>query len=236
MTEANPREVIGGNHPPAESALEAWEAHAEDLRARSVGIVITNDEQAAKVAELVTDAKAALRDVGKAVTDERRPHTDAANAVSTSYEPVQSSITAVRDAAVKLSGAWRKKQEAAQRAAAAEAARIAAEADEKARKIAAEADETEADDLMRVREAEAAVKVTKMVAKKTRTAKVASGGVRMMQRAAGEIADHRAVWAHINKTAPDELLALLQGWVDGAVNAGARDIPGVNVREWQEAV
>ncbi len=238
MTKAleNERAVIGGNNPPPESKVETWEAHAEELRERSVGIVIANDKQAEAVEELVTDAKKALKDVSAVITEERRPHKEAADAISKSYKPIQTSLEAVRDAAVKVAGAWRVEQQKKRDAEAAEARRIAAEKEAEAAKLAAQTDATEANEVAELRQAEDDAKVAKIEAKKKQTRKVSSGGVRMMTRTDATIIDRKALLIHVAQVADDLLEAWLLDWAQTQARIGARGIPGVDIREWKEAV
>lgn len=232
----NERAVIGDNGPPPESKLGAWKDHAEELRERSVGIVITNDEQAQLVAELVTDAKKAIKDVAASVKAERKPHNDAATAVSESYKPVTASLEAVRDAAVKVAGDWRAEQERKQQEDAAELRRIAAEKEAEAAKLAASADTTEADDIAKVRQADDKAKTAKMDFQKAKSAKVSSGGVRMMPRSRVTIEDRKALLIHVAKVADADLEAFLLGWAEKAERAGCDTIPGCNIERWKEAV
>lgn len=232
----NDRAVIGGNNPPEQTALETWEAHAESLRERAVGIVITNEDQAEVVATLIKDAKAAFKDIKSAITEARRPYMEAADKVSESFAPAKDSIEAVKRAGVNAESAWKDQKEAERQAALTEARRREREAQEEAARIAAQADPTEADDIEAQREAEKSAAAASMEAKKLATAKPISGGSRTMTRYTGEITDERALWAYIHKTAPDDLRALLQQWVDGAVRSGAREIDGVKIHSRKERV
>ena len=232
--ELNERAVAGDNNPPAHVT---WMDHAESLVEIAEGMVeITTPEQAAGAGQLADDAKKAARDADNARKADKKPHMDAAAAVDANYKPITERLDRVAGVARALLTPWLAAQRAAEQRAAAEAKAAAEAADEEARRLAAVADQTDIADVEAAAKAEAEAKGAAQEAKNAKVKPATVQGVQFRTYYTPEMTDRKALLTHIAQTDPKAMTDFGMDWMRRAVNAGAREIPGVTITEEKRAV
>ena len=242
MTGPNERAVIGNNEPPEDNAAKpeahlTWLTHAESLVEEAEGCTaVTDDDQAEYVGDLAGNAKKAAKDAEAARVVQKKPHLDAGKAVDDNYKKVTAKLDNVKSVAQSLLTPWLDGCRHAEEITAAIARDAAKAADEEARRLAAVADQT---DIVEVEKAAASQATAKVAAQEAKNAKVKPAtvkGVQFRTYYTPEMVDRHALLSHIAKTDPEAMTAFGVDWMRRAVNAGAREIPGVEITEEQRAV
>lgn len=230
----------GHNNPPA---VVGFDAHADDLMAEAAnfldGAPIENDGQAEAVAKLLDEARKAHKDADAQRAAEKKPHDDAAAAVQAMWKPVLSKFDSIVKAAKAAQTAWliRKDEEqrAAARAAQEEADRLARIADEANAKLnPAVLGDAEALDAVREEAARKAKEAARLDKAKPQT----KGGARAVSLRSywtPELVDPVAALKHYRATQPEALKAWLLEQARKDVNAGARNLPGFEIKEDRRA-
>lgn len=195
--DANPRAVIGGNHPPADepapklSGRAAIEAHVGDLLSEVAnwadGVALVSQDQADAVGRLHRQMLQAVALVDDAAAKEKKPHNDAVNEIAawqnaftakTGLKTIPAgSLTKALAATGNLSGGWLRKLDDEKRAREKEAADLAMKAAQEA--AAAREEASESSDLAVIDRAEdklAAAMDLIGVAKSIGKEKVQAGG------------------------------------------------------------
>lgn len=244
---ANPRAVMGGNHPPVEmTPFEAVKINITDLydeaRLWLDGTPVETQEQA----DALNTLKARIKDAIKAAETHRvlegAPHKQAIDEIQARYNELIGNNKSVTGIALKAEEACNKalkpyllELERQQQ----EAARIAREeADRKQREAMEAMRQRDAANLAATEEAERLVqeaKKTEAAAAQAEKAKAhAKGdgratGLRTVYRA--EVVDRKqaAAWVWVDHN--DALMAFIQDLADKAVRTGARKLPGFEIIE-----
>lgn len=232
--------VIGDNNPPEPTPLEASREELSSLELEAGnwfdGAEVENQAQADEVSRLIDAARKAGKRFDGFRKAEKQPHMDAAKAVDTAWKPLTDAAERVAEVGKAALTPFLMAQEKAKREREAEERRKADEAAAEARRLAAEADGSlaaakardEAIELAKAAEAKAAAaEREKAGAKGAGMARTVS--LRTTWR--GQVTDRRTLLNHIARTRPDDLSAWLDQWAASAIRAGARDLPGVEIYE-----
>jgi len=130
MADGNPA-GLGHNQPPEPTALEAFQAHMEDLRTEAGnwldGSPVENQAQADEVSRLMDAHRKATKDADAARAEEKKPHLEAGKAIDAKWKPLIDGANLTVDACKKTLAPWLMKLDAEKRATA-DAARAEAEA------------------------------------------------------------------------------------------------------------
>lgn len=224
----NERIKPGGN-------LDQFTAHelnitdlTEEAKAWLDGKAVESPEEAAGLETLLDMARKAAKAADDARTVEKKPHLDAGKAVDAKWKPLTDSATRIADLCKRVLTPWRERVEAERRA---EAARIAAEAEEQrqreveASRIAAQSGSLE--DRERADQEAAAAQQAERAAKSAGRAAETKTGLRTVPRA--EITDFAAAARFYWKPEHDRFEALVLEFAQRDARAGKRDIPGVTI-------
>jgi hypothetical protein len=236
--------VIGDNNPPEPTAIEVAREALGDLELEAGnwfdGAEVENQAQADEVSRIID----AARKAGKKFDGERKtakqPHMDAAKAVDAAWKPLVDGAERVAEVGKAALTPYLMAQEKAKR----EAERIEREKAEavaaEARRLAAEADGS----LAAAKARDEAIEATKAAeaaaarAERERAGAKGSGMARTVSLRTtyrANVTDRRALLNHIAKTRPEDLTAWLEQWAASAVHKGARDLPGVEIYEEKAA-
>lgn len=237
----NPRAVMGANNPP--TPFDECERKVIDLfdEAKNFldGEPIATQDMADSVSKLLDMIRKAKKEADEHRVAEKKPHDLAAAAVQEKWKPLLTRCDLAADAAKKALTPYLEAVEAEKRAKA-EAARR--EAEDKAR-AAQEAMRASRDDLAAREEAEAlladAKKAEAAASRAEKDKAQGKGGARAVSLRTSyraEVTDYRALAAHLWTDDRDALIEFLDGYAATKVRAGARNLPGVAVREIKEAV
>lgn len=246
MTEEaeNPRAIPGDNQPPEPTPLEQ---HAETIDGLFVeagnwldGSTIANQAQADEVTRLRDMAKKASKAANAQRVVEKKPHDDAANAVQQAWKPLIDKADKIDKVAGGAISTWLIAEQARNQKEADDLAKLAREAEDRARREHQAAAAT--GDLARLDAAENTMAQAEMLDKEAR----ASGGfkaqakVEGMTRAIGlrtvhdvALAEHdtadRELAQHFWRTQRETVIDFYLGLARTAVKAGARKIPGCTI-------
>lgn len=255
--EANPRAVLGGNHPPEDAPATpptgrpAIEAHVDDLLTEAGnwadGVEIATQAQADDVARLRGELQKAAKLVDECATEEKRPHNEAITAIGTWQngftakglrKTPDGKLTKALMATGNLLTNWLAAQEREKRQREAEAAAAAQKAAAEA--LAAREDAKASTDLgaidnadEKLANAEALIKQAKGVSRE----KVAAGGGQGMRVQSlrsywtHHTTDYKALLRHVMDTNPAALRAMLDDYARAEVARGIRSLPGVEIAE-----
>lgn len=245
LTAENPRAVVGGNNPPEPTPYEQAEQKVGDLWEEAKlwldGAAVDNQAVADDIANLLDLIRGAKKFAEAQRKVEKEPFDKGAAEVQARYKPLLEKADLAADACKKALAPWLKKKEEAQRA---EAERKRKEAEEKAAAAREALRAADAANLEARAQAEALVKQAKDAEKAANKAErqtaTAGGG---MGRATGlrttyvatitdPIAFGRYAWGQCR----EEYQTFLQGLADRLVHGGARELPGVEIREERKAV
>jgi hypothetical protein len=233
---------IGHNSPPADP-FEAMAAHIDDLFVEAKNFLdgepVADEAQASAVTKLMNDARQARSDAEAKRKEEAKPFDDGKAAVQAKWTPYtdekKGRCALIVETCKKALAPYLKRladeQEAVAHAARREAEQKAAEA----RRLHAEAGA----DLSISEKAEAAIEDAKraaaMASKAEKARPTQAGGdgraAGLVTVWSGVIVDRREVLKHYAALRPDDLTAWLQSQVDTDVRAGARELPGVEIRD-----
>ncbi len=235
---------MGHNGPPEPTPIEAAREQISllDIEAANWfdGTPIENQAQADDVARLIDAGRKAKQQFDAWRKTEKKPHDDAAKAVDATWKPVIADADRIVEIGKAAQTPWLIKQDDEKRATEAlmraEAERAAAEA----RRLAEEADGSLAAAKARDAAFEEAKRAEDM-AHLASTDKVGAKGAGMARTMSlrttwrADVTDRRALLNYIAKTKPEDLSAWLDDWAAKAVRGGARDLPGVEVRQERAA-
>lgn len=233
---------IGDNQPV--DTYGALKAHIDDLdlEARNYldGEPIATEAQAQAVARILDDARKAVKAADEARKAEKRPHDEAARAVQAKWQPLIGDAELVTVTAKKALAPYLEAQEAAQRAAAAEAAKLAEEAAERARQAseAAKPDDLAGQATVRVLQENAAA-AAKSAAKLDKARPQATGGSRattLRTSYTAEITDPIAFIRWAWEQRKEDVTAFLEDLAATEARTGPRDIPGLIMKPQRKAV
>lgn len=229
---------IGHNQPPEPTPLEAFTAHVDDLMMEAKnwldGGQVDSEELAEGVAKLLALARSTEKDADKARVEEGEPHRKRWLEVNASWAPLADRLKMIQSTAKASLKPWLDKKEADAKA---EAARLQAEAAEKAQAASAAVfAAAKGTDLEAIEEAEALLKDAKRTAKAaTRAgssrATVGGGGravsIRRVKKA--RIVNLTEAARHYWSTDRDALQNLIQQLADRDAREGIAKIPGCEV-------
>jgi hypothetical protein len=233
MTGTNPREVIGGNNPPAYLAVfEEIDDLYGEAKNWADGAAIESEAQH----DTVSSIRDQIHELGKRAdelrVEEKRPLDEAAKAIQDRYnpyiQPKKGKVDLAKAALGDLLAAWRKrvadeKAEAA-RLAREEADRIAAAAQEAIRASSGNLESREkAEELLQ--EAKAHERHAK------RQDKAATTGLGLRTTWKSELVDEAAALDHYYPLYREAFLDLVRGYAAADARGGARKIPGFRVYE-----
>lgn len=231
---------IGHNAPP----VEQHALHIDDLYDEAKGFLdgeaIANQGQAEALGKLLSAFREARQGADEQRKVEAKPFDEGKAAVQAAWKPLIDKCERAEKIAKNAIGAWQIQLEAAQREAAAEAARVAEQerAAAQAKLAAAQGSER----LQDAEEAEAALKAAKVAeadASKAEKAKplVATGGRSIGLRSYWEptLTDSAAALRHYREKQPEALKAWLLDQAEKDVRLGVRSIPGFTIAEDRRA-
>ena len=235
---------VGHNQPPEATPFEIVKNGIDDIYAEAKhwldGGTVSSQAEADNIGLLLDMARKSWTAADDQRKAEKRPHDDAAKAVQEKYKPLLTRAELVETACKHALAPWLWKIEAANRAQAEEAKRIAQEEAATAEQAIRQAQGGSISDLERAEEILRSAKRAAKIAKKTGKARAqASGGDRAVTLRTSYVAEltnetdfARFAWAHHR----DELHQFLLGIAQRLVNAGRYDLPGVTVHEQKTAV
>jgi hypothetical protein len=226
--------TIGDNGGPALDPLPALLVHLDDLMQQATdyldGEPVTTEGQAADVELLKTSIKQVAKDIEAARVAEKKPHDDAAKAVQEKYKPHIDRAKIAADTAAKALTPWllaeQAKRDAEAKAKREETERLV----EEARLLRATAEPT---DLSAKLVSEDAFKAARKAEAAVNKADRSATGLRTYWTA--QVTDYGALTAYLKKNRTEEFKAMLDDFVERAKNAGARQIPGVLIKEEKRA-
>lgn len=241
----NERAVSGGNNPPELTPFEQSRDEIDGLvmEARNwlTGDGVVTEEDADAVSQLKELFRKAITTADERRKAENKPFDEGKAEVQARYAPLIADTKATTGAAVRglalcneALTPYLKRKDDAQRAAAAEAQRIAAEkAAEAAAAMQASRGDLEARERAeeKVREADRAAKAASAASKEKAHATGGSRAVGLSSSFVAEVTDMREWARHAWATYPDDLDRLLRALADGKVAAGLRSAPGLKVEE-----
>lgn len=232
------------NNPPADG-WEGLKVHLDDLvleaRNWADGTPVETAEQDEAVSKLIDELREAAKLAEARRVEEKKPLDEQITAIQERYNeyiaPKQNKkpgkVTKAIEALLALVQPYRARI-AAEKAAAAEAARLEAQrvADEAAAAIRASnpADLSERDEAEAL--VEAAAEAQKAAARATKAAATGTGLTTYYEAV---LTDRRAAIIHYMNAQPDEFVSLVQRLADTDVRAGKRQIPGFTVEERKRA-
>lgn len=220
------------NQPPELLLFQEIDDFYEEARNWADGEPITS----AEMADAITALRDGIHEAGKKAdalrVEEKKPHDDAAKAVQDKYnkyvQPKKGRVDMAKSALDALLTPWRTRVAAEK---AAEAARIAAEA-EAARRTAQEAMQASAGNLAEREAAEELLADAKALEKTARRSeKAATTGLGLRTVWSAELVDEELAMDWVWGRAKDEVLAVAQRNADEAVRGGLRQVPGFTVTE-----
>jgi hypothetical protein len=213
------------NSPPP---FEAFSLHIEELFAlvsgTTNGAVVETDEQDAALDALMDDLRKARKDADAERAAEKKPHDDAAAEVQARWKPLLARCDMGVAEIKKLLTPYRDAKQKAKDEAARKAREEAAERERAAQEALRQSDDLEArfaaeEDLKQAR------KLTAVANKIDRSAT----GLRTRWTAA--VTDYKALLRYAMDRRPELVKDWLADLADSEVRAGARSIPGVDIKE-----
>jgi hypothetical protein len=231
---------IGHNMPPPfEACSMDIEGLYEEAKNWLDGKPIATKAQADELGKLLDMLRQSRKAADELRAIEKRPHDEAAKAVQAKWKPLLDKADLATATAKKALVPYLEKVEAEQRAAAAalaeEAARKRREAEEAAAKV--RADDLEAQAALEAQRKEAA-NAERAASKADKAKANVAGGARAIGLRSyfhPVITDRREALMHYIKRQPDALEAWLVEQATRDVNAGARSIPGFDIKEERTA-
>lgn len=224
---------IGHNNPPCPFAAMA--AHINDLYELAEGALtggeITTPERAGQIEELKNDLKKAVADAEKARKIEKEPHLEAGRVIDAKWkELTEKGALAVKTANTALTP-WLQKVQAEKDA---DTERLRKEAEAKAAEALEAFTTTAPTDLEARGKAEQLVKeATKATAAANKIDRNATG---LRTYWSATVTDHGALLAYMKQSDPQGLKAMLDDYAERQKNAGARNLPGVEITAHKRAV
>ncbi len=218
------------NQPPEVAIFSQIDDLYDEAKNWADGEPITSQE----MADAITELREGIHEAGKKADalriEEKKPHDDAAKAVQDKYnpyvQPKKGRVDMAKSALDALLTPWRNKVAAEK---AAEAARIAAEA-EAARRTAQEAMQASAGNLAEREAAEELLADAKRLEKTARRSeKAATTGLGLRTVWEAVLVDEEAAMDWLWARAKDEVLAVAQRNADEVVRSGVRSVPGFRV-------
>lgn len=220
---------IGHNAPPL---FDGYSLHIEDLFAlisdTVAGGEVATDEQENALDSLLDEVRKAKRDADAARADEKRPHDDAAKAVQAKWKPL---VDRCDMAAAEIKRLLTPYRDAKQKAKDEAAKRAREEAD--ARQAAAQEALRTSDDLQERFTAEQDLKAAKKLTAVANKIDRSATGLRSYWEP--ELTDAAAALRHYREHQPKALKEWLLEQAAKDVRAGARAIPGFNIKEDRRA-
>lgn len=226
---------IGHNNPPA---FDMFSMALEDVRLEAGnfldGSPIQTQAEADAISRIVAAAKKLRKDADAARADEKRPHDDAGKAVQAKWKPLLEQADMIASAAQRPLTDYLARLAAKQ----AEEARIARE--EAARKVqeAIEAQRAAEGSIDAMEAAAALQKDADKAMKDAAKAEKAKAHVEGDGRAIGlrsywtaTVGEYSAVLRWVKEHHPDALREWLAEFAAAKVRAGAREIPGVSIKQ-----
>jgi len=225
--------MLGHNNPPEQFArVDELVANAD--RWKTERPVIESDDVAGKAQAFLDQLRSCAKEIEATRKAEKQPHMDAAKAVDQVFKPQMDRLTAAANIIKGLLTEFLRKKEDERRAAEAEQRRIADEAARKAEdaaRAASSVDQQVAAQKAR-EDASAAAAEADHIAR-TRSQVTGQGRtVSLRSRKVGVIVDQGKVYRKFRDH--PSVIEVLQKLVNAEVRGG-RSIPGVDIREEQEA-
>lgn len=237
-TDIAPRNHNGG--PPIIDPVEAFQK-IDDLYAEAKNFADGEPINSPEMAEAITALYDGLHEAGKEAealrVAEKRPLDEAIDGIQKRYnpyvQPKKGKVAIGKDALGVLLTAWRVEQaridEEAARKAREEAAALAAAAQQLMRASAGNlAEREEAEEVL------ATAKEADKFARRTELQATTGTGLRRVWVATLVDGEAALGWAY--ERAPERFTALVEAMAAEAVRAGARDVPGFEVKEEKKAV
>ena len=223
---------IGHNNPPCPFAPH--EVHIGDLMELAEGALqgnaIETPEQAAAIDELLDSIKDAAKALEATRKAENKPFDDGKAAVQAKAKPLAAKLDIAKDAAIKALTPFRiaeqEKKDAEQK-------RLRDEAERLAEQARAKFVHTAPTDLAARIEAEELAKVAKKATAAANRIDRSATGLRTYWSAT--VTDHGALLAYMKQSDPQGLKAMLEDYAERQKNAGARNLPGVEITEQRRA-
>lgn len=220
---------IGHNAPPADVAFSLEVDDLFSLLSDTLaGGEVTSDEQDAAIDAILDDFRKAATDADKKREVEKKPHLEAGREVDAKWKPI---VDKAKRGAVACKDALTPYRTAKQAAKDAAARKAREEAEERAR--AAEAALKQSDDLeakfAAEREIEAAQKLVAVANKIDRSA----SGLRTTWT--HRVINRRELLLHVVERYPEDLADMLNEFVRRQVASGLRTMPGVEILEQKRA-
>lgn len=232
MTATNERAVIGGNNPPDPFAPHV--THIGDLLelAESAlhGNAIETPEQAAAIDELLDSIKDAAKALEATRKAENKPFDEGKALVQAKAKPLAAKLDIAKDTAIKALTPWRLAEQAAKDA---EQKRLREEAEKLAAEARAKFVHTAPTDLASRIEAEELAKVAKKATAAANKIDRTATGLRTYRTAL--VTDYGSLLAYLKQSDPHGLRQMLDDYAERQKNAGARNIPGVEITEHRKA-
>lgn len=237
--------TIGHNQPPEPTPFELASQEVEKLYGEAKlwldGEEVDRQEMADEISKLLNMIRAAKKTADTARKDEKKPFDDGAKEVQARYKPLLDKADLAADACKKALAPWLQKL---QRESDELAERARQEAAEKARAAQEAIRNTQADNLAEREAAEALVKEAKdaetAANKASKATAKASGGVgratSLRTTYTPVIIDPVLAASHYWKHAQKEIEELVLSLAKADVRAGVRNIPGIEIREEKIAV
>jgi DNA repair exonuclease SbcCD ATPase subunit len=241
----NPREVIGGNNPPAPTLFELSVAEVEGIYVETknwTGKPVTSAEEETAVARLIElwrGAKKTAEERAKAETDELQRQVKDIQARWNTLIGNNKSITGKAilglDVLKEALRPWLEEKDRLQREAAERVRRRAEELRRQAAEAQAAAsrydiEEREAAEAAH-QQAQAAEKAASRAEKAKPQAAGATRAIGLRKTYTAEVIDYRAFLNHIAATYAEELRGFLDDQARRLVAGGFRELPGVTVHE-----
>lgn len=234
--------TIGHNQPP--DPFEAFKLDLESLYDEAGNFLdgqpIENQQQADDISALVNRLRKSIGGADEARKEEKRPHDEAAQAVQDKWIPTINRARLALTTAKNALAAFLSSQEAAQRAA---AQALQEEAIRQAEAAALAQSQARPDDLAgqttaraRMLVADEARKAAEKADKARPQAKGGERAVGLRSRWTAILTDPCAALKHYREKQPAELKAWLTEQAQQDVRAGARTIPGFEIKEEKVAV
>lgn len=248
MTDAlaaeNPRAVSGNNAPPEPTPFDLISENVSDVYLEAKhwldGAAVSSQAEADAIALLLDMARKAEKAANELRVAEKKPHDDAAAAVQAKFKPLIDKTARVAKACKDALTPWLERVEAAKRAAAEEARRIA---DEKALAATAAIRSAQSAGLearekaeQQLRDAKAAGASATRAEKSTAQAKGGGRAVGLRTSYRPELTDAREAARHYWTARREALEAFLLDLARDDVARGLRVIPGFVVHEERSAV
>lgn len=227
--DTNPREVIGGNSPPA--YLQVFE-EIDDLYQTAKDFADGEPIADEAMHDTISKIRDQIHEAGKRAdelrVEEKKPHDDAAKAVQDKYKPVLLKVTQAKAALGDLLAAWRKRVADEK----AEAARLAREEADRKAAAAQEAMRASSGNLEAREKAEELLQEAKARDRHARrTDKAATTGLGLRTAWKAELVDEAAALDHYYPLYREAFLDLVRGYAAADARGGLRAIPGFRVYE-----